>query len=80
MGLAGLYNSGAGAAAIVMALNQYDPNRQVVRITDELSDDHRQHLKSGTLTMVIDQDPDTQAISAVRYLVQSADADGVDIK
>jgi LacI family transcriptional regulator len=75
-GLAGLYNSGAGSAGIVKALNQYDPDHEVVWITHELSDDHRQYLKSGTLTMVIDQDPDMQAISALRYLVRSAEADG----
>lgn len=72
-GLAGIYNSGAGSAGIVKALNQYDPDHEVVWITHELSDDHRQYLKSGTLTMVIDQAPDMQAISALRYLVSSAD-------
>ncbi|PIO97903.1 LacI family DNA-binding transcriptional regulator [Pleomorphomonas carboxyditropha] len=74
-GLAGLYNSGAGSAGIVKALNEYDPGHEVVWITHELSDDHRQYLKSGTLTMVIDQDPDMQAISALRYLVRSADTE-----
>lgn len=72
-GIAGIYNSGAGSAGIVKALNQYDPDHEVVWVTHELSDDHRQYLRSGALTMVIDQDPDMQAISALRYLVRSAD-------
>jgi hypothetical protein len=36
--------------------------------------------KSGTLTAVTNWNPDMQAISAVRYLVRSADADGADVK
>jgi hypothetical protein len=36
--------------------------------------------KSGTLTAVTNWNPDMQAITAVRYLVPSADTDGADIK
>jgi LacI family transcriptional regulator len=76
-GLAGLYNSGAGSDGIVRALERFDPGREVVWVTHELSDDHRQYLRSGVLDMVIDQDPDMQAISALRYLVQMVEASHV---
>jgi LacI family transcriptional regulator len=67
--LAGVYNSGAGSAGIRQALERFDTERTVVWITHELSDDHRQYLADGALTMVIDQDPDMQALGALRYLI-----------
>ena len=75
--IAGVYNSGAGSAGIKRALERFDIERAVVWITHELSDDHRAYLRSGALTLVIDQDPDMQATSAMRYLVQrtAAEAD-----
>lgn len=72
-GLAGVYNSGAGSAGIMRALAKFDPGRSVTWIAHELSDDHRQYLQAGALAMVIDQDPDMQAIMALRYLVEKAD-------
>jgi LacI family transcriptional regulator len=71
--LSGVYNSGAGSAGIEEALRRFDPERLVTWITHELSDDHRQYLQSGALAMVIDQDPDMQAIMALRYLIDRAD-------
>jgi LacI family transcriptional regulator len=71
-GLAGVYNSGAGSAGIMRALEQFDPQHRVTWITHELSDDHRQYLSAGALAMVIDQDPDMQAFKALRYLVERA--------
>lgn len=73
--VAGVYNSGAGSAGIKRALERFDIERSVIWITHELSDDHRAYLQSGALTLVIDQDPDMQATSAMRYLVQSTAAD-----
>ena len=67
--IAGVYNSGAGSRGIQRALRQFDPQQQVTWISHELSDDHREYLRSGELTMVIDQDPDTQASHALRYLI-----------
>jgi LacI family transcriptional regulator len=75
-GLAGIYNSGAGSAGIKAALEQLDPEQSVSWITHEISDDHRQYLLSGVLAMVVDQDPDMQALSALRYLVERTAADG----
>ena len=69
--LAGIYNSGAGSAGIKEALEQFDPEHRVTWITHELSDDHRQYLLSGVLAMVIDQDPDMQALMALRGANQS---------
>jgi LacI family transcriptional regulator len=61
-GLAGLYNSGAGSGGIKDALDQFDSERTVTWVTHELSDDHRSYLQSGALSMVVDQDPDMQAL------------------
>jgi LacI family transcriptional regulator len=68
--IAGIYNSGAGSAGIKQALDKFDPEHRVTWITHELSDDHRQYLQSGALAMVLDQDPDNQAFTALRYLVE----------
>jgi len=68
----GIYNSGAGSAGIKDALRQFDPARGVTWVTHELSDDHRQYLQSGELSMVVDQDPDMQALRALRYVVERA--------
>ena len=73
--LAAIYNSGAGSAGIRRALERLDPERSVVWISHELSDDHRQYLQSGALAMVIDQDPDAQAASALRYLIERVASD-----
>lgn len=68
--IAGIYNSGAGSAGIKQALEKFDPEHTMTWITHELSDDHRQYLQSEALAMVIDQDPDNQAFTALRYLVE----------
>ena len=73
--VAGIYNSGAGSAGIKRALETFDPRRAVTWISHELSDDHRQYLRSGELAMVIDQDPDMQAFSALRYLIERTASD-----
>jgi LacI family transcriptional regulator len=74
--IAGIYNSGAGSAGIKQALDKFDPEHRVTWITHELSDDHRQYLQSEALAMVIDQDPDNQAFTALRYLVERAHSVG----
>jgi LacI family transcriptional regulator len=72
--IAGIYNSGAGSAGIKQALDKFDPEHKVIWITHELSDDHRQYLQSGALAMVLDQDPDNQAFTALRYLVEQTNS------
>ena len=78
-GLAGIYNSGAGSAGIRDALEQFDRGRSTSWITHELSDDHRHYLQSGVLAMVVDQDPDLQAFSALRHVVERTAAEPSDV-
>lgn len=64
----GLYNTGAGSPGIYAALQRF-AKEKVCWITHEISDDHRQYLQQGVLDVVIDQDPDTQAIRALQHLM-----------
>ena len=66
----GLYNTGAGSPGIHAALQRF-AKEKVCWITHEISDDHRQYLQQGVLDVVIDQDPDTQAIRALQHLMAS---------
>ncbi len=67
-GIVGLYNTGAGSPGIQAALQRYAAEK-VCWVTHEISDDHRQYLQQGTLDVVIDQDPDTQAIRALQTVL-----------
>jgi len=67
-GVVGLYNTGAGSPGIVAALQRFAPHK-VCWVSHEISDDHRQYLQQGVLDVVIDQDPDTQAIRALQHVV-----------
>lgn len=62
----GLYNTGAGSPGIQAALQRFAQDK-VCWVTHEISDDHRQYLQQGVLDVVIDQDPDTQAIRALQH-------------
>lgn len=62
----GLYNTGAGSPGIHAALQRFAQDK-VCWVTHEISDDHRQYLREGMLDVVIDQDPDTQAIRALQH-------------
>ena len=62
----GLYNTGAGSPGIHAALQRFAQDK-VCWVTHEISDDHRQYLQQGALDVVIDQDPDTQAIRALQH-------------
>jgi LacI family transcriptional regulator len=64
----GLYNTGAGSPGIQAALQRFAKGK-VCWVTHEISDDHRQYLREGTLDVVIDQDPDTQAIRALQHVL-----------
>ena len=67
-GIVGLYNTGAGSSGIQVALQRY-ASEKVCWVTHEISDDHRQYLQQGVLDVVIDQDPDTQAIRALQKVL-----------
>jgi LacI family transcriptional regulator len=67
--VAGIYNSGAGSAGIEAALRKFGMAGKVAWVGHEPSDEHRQYLKQHTMDLVIDQDPDGQAISALQHLL-----------
>jgi LacI family transcriptional regulator len=67
-GIVGLYNTGAGSSGIQAALQRY-AGHKVCWVTHEISDDHRGYLHQGVLDVVIDQDPDTQAIRALQNVL-----------
>lgn len=64
----GLYNTGAGSPGIMAALQRFAQDK-VCWVTHEISDDHRQYMQQGVLDVVIDQDPDTQAILALQHML-----------
>ncbi len=66
--LAAIYNTGAGSPGVVAALRRFAA-RKVCWVTHELSDDHRQYMQQGLLDVVIDQDPDTQALRAIQHML-----------
>ena len=66
--LAGIYNTGAGSPGVYAALQRF-AKRKVCWVTHEISDDHRQYMREGVLDVVIDQDPDTQAIRALQHVL-----------
>jgi LacI family transcriptional regulator len=67
--LMGIYNSGAGSHGIAQALRKHTHNP--VWIGHELTDEHRSHLVSGAMDLVIDQDPDGQILSGMQYLLHA---------
>lgn len=67
--LAGIYNSGAGSQGIAQALHSHA--LRTVWMGHELSDEHRSHLVSGAMDLVIDQDPDGQILSGMQYLLHA---------
>jgi LacI family transcriptional regulator len=69
--IAGIYNSGAGSAGIEAALTENGESGKVIWVTHEMSDDHRAYLESGALDMVIDQNPEGQAITALQHILHS---------
>ena len=70
--IVGIYNSGGGSAGIVAALNKFDAAGRVVWIGHEMLDLHRTYIEAGTMDIVIDQDPDSQAISALQHALHAA--------
>lgn len=67
--IVGIYNSGAGSPGIEAALRKYDAASKVCWVTHEMSDDHCQYMRQGMLDLVIDQDPDSQIITALQHLL-----------
>lgn len=69
----GLYNVGAGARGIAVALEEASRQRGVVLITHELTDDTRRALIDGTIDIIISQDAGHEVRSAIRVLMSKAD-------
>lgn len=67
--LVGIYNSGAGSSGIEAALRKSGRAGKVVWIGHEKSDEHRQYLENRVMDLVIDQDPDGQAVSSLQHLL-----------
>ena len=70
--LLGLYNLGAGNSGLVPALEQRDPVGHLRVVAHELTGSTRAGLLSGTVDVVLDQNPDGEirtAIGAARALV-----------
>jgi LacI family transcriptional regulator len=65
--VAALYNTGAGSAGIHQALRPLA--QRPVWVTHEVSDDHVALLKRGAMDIVIDQNPDGQAMAALQTLL-----------
>lgn len=65
----GLYLSGAGSKGVAQALKKHQREGDLVWIGHELTDEHRSHIRAGTMDLVIDQDPDGQVLSAMRHLL-----------
>lgn len=59
--IAGVYNVGAANAACGRAIKTYFAKQRPVFVGFELTDESRQLLLDGTMTLVIDQNPEQQA-------------------
>lgn len=64
----GIYNLAAGDQEIVEAVRHGKTNDRVIIITHELTPDRRRLLKEGAIDAVIDQNPEHEAMTAVRAL------------
>lgn len=64
----GIYNLAAGDQEIVRAVQNAKTTERVIIITHELTPDRRRLLKEGALDAVIDQNPEHEAMVAVRAM------------
>lgn len=67
--LGAIYNTGDGSAGIYQALKRFKCTGSVVWVGHEMQDAHAQYLSEGCMDLVIDQNPDGQAIGALQYLL-----------
>lgn len=72
-GIAGIYNIGAGTDGIARALQNLHSAKKPVFIAHDLSVDTRQHLLSGALDAIIDQNAELTAQRAISRLLAAAD-------
>ncbi|SOE72939.1 transcriptional regulator, LacI family [Burkholderia sp. OK233] len=69
--LVGIYNSGYGSPGIEAALRKFGATGQVVWVSHEMLDLHRQYIEEQTMDVAIDQDPDGQVISALQHMLHA---------
>lgn len=72
--LAGIYDSGYGSQGIHAALHRAGVHDRTAWVGHEMLDDHRAYLQDRSMDLVIDQNPDGQVQSALRYLLQASGA------
>jgi LacI family transcriptional regulator len=70
--LAGIYNIGAGTRGIAQALEESGRVSEVVFVCHELTEHTRRFLLSGTVDVVIDQNPRVEARDAIDWLLRAA--------
>jgi LacI family transcriptional regulator len=70
--LAGIYSIGGGTEGIAQALEESGRASDVVFIGHELTEHTRRFLMSGTLDVVIDQNPRVEAREAIDLLMRAA--------
>ncbi|MBN3722676.1 LacI family DNA-binding transcriptional regulator [Burkholderia sp. Ac-20379] len=68
----GIYSTGDGAEGIESALKRAGRLGRVTWVGHEIDDVHRRLLDARQMDLVIDQDPDGQAIAALDYLLRAS--------
>lgn len=66
----GVYNAGGANTGIASVLERRRPGKSIMWIGHELTDNSRRWLKSGLMSIVFDQAPETQARRAVDLVLQ----------
>lgn len=66
--LVGIYNSGSAASGIDAALQRVPAGALPFWITHEATRPHIELMRRGRIQLLIDQDPEAQALSAMQYL------------
>ena len=66
----GVYNAGGANSGIASVLERYGRTQSIMWIGHELTDNSRRWLKSGLMSIVFDQAPETQARRAVDLVLQ----------
>jgi LacI family transcriptional regulator len=70
--IAGIYSIGAGTEGIARALEETGRAQDVVFVGHELTEHTRRYLMSGTMDVVIDQNPRVEAREAIELLTRAA--------
>lgn len=67
--LLAIYNSGYGSEGVMQALREHDAVGQVIWVGHEMYDHHNEFLRIGAINLILDQDPDTQVMTAVQHIL-----------